>query len=103
MSYPDWLAKANTPNGSELQPDKPHWYFKLDGKSQSRRDSYLFDELPFFNPTDPKFYMVDPPADGRLQRVAGAERLCRTAHVSMYGLQFGYGAVSETIRLAQEG
>ena len=65
MSYPDWLAKANTPNGSELQPDKPHWYFKLDGKSQSRRDSYLFDELPFFNPTDPKFYMVDPPADGR--------------------------------------
>ena len=65
MPYPDWLTKANNPNASELQPDQPHWYFKLDGKSRSRRDHYLFDELPFFNPTNPNFYMVDPPADGR--------------------------------------
>ena len=58
MSYPDWLDKANNPDAGELEPNKPHWYFRLNAKSQVR-DHYLFEELFFFKPKR-NFYMVDP-------------------------------------------
>ena len=58
MSYPDWLDKANNPDARELEPDRPHWYFRLNAKSQVH-DHYLYEELPFFKPKR-NFYMVEP-------------------------------------------
>ena len=43
MSYVDWLDKANNPNPRELEPDRPHWYFRLNAKSKVH-DRYLFEE-----------------------------------------------------------
>jgi hypothetical protein len=57
MTYSDWLEKANNPDPNELEPDKPHWYFRLNAKSKVQ-DKYLFEELPFFKP-ETNFYMVD--------------------------------------------
>ena len=57
MSYPDWLEKANDPDPHALDPDRTHWYFRLNAKTQ--RDKYLYEELPFFK-REKNFYMVDP-------------------------------------------
>uniref|UniRef100_A0A7S4J512 JmjC domain-containing protein n=1 Tax=Odontella aurita TaxID=265563 RepID=A0A7S4J512_9STRA len=58
ISYPDWLEKARRADEEEWEPDHPHWYFRLNGKSRDGR-GYLFEELPFFRPRE-NFYMIDP-------------------------------------------
>mmetsp|Transcript_16398 Transcript_16398/g.32984 ORF Transcript_16398/g.32984 Transcript_16398/m.32984 type:complete len:454 (-) Transcript_16398:13-1374(-) len=58
MTYPEWLEKANDPDPHALDPDRTHWYFRLNAKS-TLRDNYLYKELPFFDPVE-SFYIVDP-------------------------------------------
>lgn len=63
MSYPDWLERANDPTPGVMNPDRPHWYFRLNAKSLLH-DAYLYDEMPFFKPDRRGFFMVNP-ADAR--------------------------------------
>lgn len=61
LSYEEWLAKAeeleSIPSGKTT--DSEHWYFRLNGL-YGHSNSYLFDELPFFKPTESTMFMVDP-------------------------------------------
>jgi Cupin-like domain len=60
MTYDQWLHHANVTSPSKIDPDRPHWYFRLigcglpdnDGSCETKYDSseWLFDELPFFQP-----------------------------------------------------
>ena len=60
ITFPDWLEKARDADATELPPDRPHWYFRLNAKNQEK-DAFLYEELPFFKPhPGGSFYMVDP-------------------------------------------
>jgi Cupin-like domain len=60
MTYDQWLKHANVTSPSQIDPDRPHWYFRLigcglpdnDGTCDKAYDTseWLFDELPFFQP-----------------------------------------------------
>jgi hypothetical protein len=55
MTYDEWLEKATQPL-EDMGPDKPHWYFRVNGKGTE--GSFVFEELPFFKPQK-NFYIVD--------------------------------------------
>lgn len=55
MTYDEWIEKATQPL-EDMGPDKPHWYFRVNGKGSN--NSFLFEELPFFKP-EKNFYIVD--------------------------------------------
>ena len=67
MTYKEWLEKANVTDDSLLQPNQPHWYFRLigcgetgpRGECDAGSSEYLFDELTFFQPRN-NLYMVEP-------------------------------------------
>jgi hypothetical protein len=57
MTYSDWLEKANVTEAM-TGPEQEHWYFRLigcgktgGGNCDTSSSEYLFDELPFFQPT----------------------------------------------------
>lgn len=66
MSYSDWLDKANVTDDMSA-PNKPHWYYRLigcgltgpDGSCDKGSSEYLYDELPFFQPTPGDLYLRD--------------------------------------------
>lgn len=55
MTYDEWLEKATQPL-EDMGPDKPHWYFRVNGKGTE--GSFVYEELPFFKPQK-NFYIVD--------------------------------------------
>jgi hypothetical protein len=55
MTYDEWIEKATQPL-EDMGPDKPHWYFRLNGKATT--GSFVFEELPFFKPKK-NFYIVN--------------------------------------------
>lgn len=67
MTYHDWLSHANLTEGETVGPHDPHYYFRLIGCGETGpmgecdkgSSEYLFDELPFFQPTE-NLYIVDP-------------------------------------------
>jgi len=64
MTYRDWLKKANVTDDM-CTPDQPHWYYRLIGcgltgnKGECDRGAseYLYDEMPFFQPTPGGLYL----------------------------------------------
>ncbi len=56
MTYDEWFEKATQPV-EDMGPDKPHWYFRVNGK-RTEGGSFVFEELPFFKP-EKNFYIVD--------------------------------------------
>ena len=71
MTYAEWLNKANASiegrSNSVDMHDGQHWYFRLigcglmgqDGSCDKESSEYLFDELPFFQPTPGGLYLDD--------------------------------------------
>lgn len=66
MSYANWLAHANV-TSAKSTPDKPHWYYRLigcgltgpDGSCDQGSSEYLYDEMPYFQPTPGGLYLRD--------------------------------------------
>jgi len=64
MSYKDWLERANVTD-DKCTPDQPHWYYRLigcgltgpDGSCDKGSSEFLYDELPFFQPTSGGLYL----------------------------------------------
>jgi len=54
ITYDKWVEKALQPL-EETGPDKPHWYFRINGKKE---DHFMYEELPFFKPKK-NFYIVN--------------------------------------------
>lgn len=61
MSFQDWLKRANVTD-HKAESDQEHWYFRLigcghalnGGHCDKSSSEYLFDELPYFQPTHTK-------------------------------------------------
>ena len=69
LTYRDWLDRANVTD-DKIGPDQQHWYFRLigcgktsGGHCDKSSSEYLFDELPFFQPT-----YVEPTSETSLAR-----------------------------------
>ena len=66
MPFDEWLRHANVTDERLLDPDHDHWYYRLIGCGEmgdcdNGSSEYLFDELPFFQPTEENdLYMVQP-------------------------------------------
>lgn len=66
MTYEEWLQHANVTD-EKTTPDQPHWYYRLigcgltgpDGSCDRGSSEYLYDELPFFQPTPGGLYLRD--------------------------------------------
>lgn len=64
MTFDEWLTYANVTD-DKTTPDQPHWYYRLigcgltgsDGSCDRGSSEYLFDELPFFQPTPGGLYL----------------------------------------------
>ena len=75
MQYSEWLGHANVTD-DQLGPDNPHWYFRLigcgetgpEGQCDAGSSEYLYDELPFFQPTHNPPYIIDPTEQVKSQR-----------------------------------
>jgi Cupin-like domain len=70
MSFTTWLQHANNTNPNDVGPNSSHWYYRLigcgllgnDGSCDRGSSEYLYDELPFFQPTtnnNNSLYVVD--------------------------------------------
>jgi hypothetical protein len=60
MTFDEWLTRANVSDATLADPDHEHWYFRLigcghglgnTGSCDIGSSEYLYDELPFFQPT----------------------------------------------------
>ena len=61
LTYKEWSRHADEIEqlSDEEQVDADHWYFRLNG-GLPEPNPFLYDELPFFQPTDePTLFMVD--------------------------------------------
>ena len=64
MTYSEWLEKANVTDDL-CTSDQPHWYYRLigcgltgpDGSCDKGSSEYLYDELPFFQPSPGGLYL----------------------------------------------
>lgn len=68
MNYMEWLKHANVTEEYLVEPDAPHWYFRLigcgetgpTGNCDTGSSEWLFDELTFFQPKPQSLYLTDP-------------------------------------------
>jgi Cupin-like domain len=49
ISFPEWLARAETLDTKSSQEHLPHWYFRLNA-ALPNFNAYLYEELPIFQP-----------------------------------------------------
>lgn len=63
LSYSEWLSRAKQMENSsdKDQVNQDHWYFRINGAfgAHGQANDFLYDELPFFQPDEPSFFMVD--------------------------------------------
>ena len=81
MTYKQWLEHANATDAShQMGPEQEHWYFRLiacgltgqHGNCDEGSSEFLYDELPFFQPTS-SLYLVEARAQKGLHCRFGSQ------------------------------
>jgi hypothetical protein len=86
LSYAEWLQKAQeleeqTKTSQEDQSKHEHWYFRLNGAQSQNLNTFLYQELPFFQAQDePTLFMVDPDGERGINCRFGMKGVFAEAH-----------------------
>ena len=82
LSFPDWYAKALNVEHSSDPIHMEHYYLRLNG-AYEHENEYLYDELPFFEPTQKSLFMVDPEEQRGINCRFGSKGIIAETHYDM--------------------
>lgn len=82
LSFTEWKKKAQEIEKVQDQTTQDHWYFRLNAvvKEHGGVNSHIYKEFPFFEPSSPSFFMVDPAQERGINCRFGMKGIIAEAH-----------------------
>jgi hypothetical protein len=82
LNFQDWYTRALNVEHSSDPIHTEHYYLRLNGLFEHEND-YLYDELPFFEPSQSSLFMVDPDQERGINCRFGSKGIIAEAHYDM--------------------